>query len=505
MAKHPLKTLAWFMSFVYLSGCASFLGIDSQATIQQPDAVSPQQLKEASKPLDSKWWQVFHDDQLNWLLDQGTANSPTLKQADARVRRAIASAGETKAGDVPHVDANADMGYHKWPNDPHYGGGLFGEHTWDNTANLQFSYHLDLFDRQANRDRRARANIALSQASAQAARLQLEGNLLRSYIQLALDYQELDVERSRLEQQNHIVRLNQQRLDYGLGSQYDLQQSMALLPVTQRRISVLHEQIKLTKNQLVTLAGLPLSQTAKLKRPTLVLTDELHLPQALPIGLIGHRPDLVASRWQIVSSARGIDLAKADFYPNINLHAMLGQMMTLGGLDNFFEEKNRTYSVGPALSLPIFDGGARRSRLGIATADYDEAIEGYNATLQTALRQVSDELIRQDSIRQQSSLADQGVDRAMRVYTTAQEAFKRGLRDYLHVLDAQSRLFDQEIARATVQSQLMRAQVDLAIAMGGGITFEATPASIQLLPAKAAKAKLAAEKEAAKTTTAEQK
>ncbi|MFM2481838.1 efflux transporter outer membrane subunit [Celerinatantimonas sp. YJH-8] len=501
MAKNQFKTIAWLMSFILISGCASFQGINSKATIQKPDAVSPEQLKEASKPLDSKWWQVFQDNQLNWLLDQGTAHSPTLKQADARVRRALASAGEVKSGDRPHIDANADMGYHKWPEDSHYGGGLAGEHTWDNTANLQFSYHLDLFDRQANRNRQAHANIALSQASAQAARLQLEGNLLRSYIQLTLYYQELDVERARLEQQNHIVRLNQQRLDYGLGSQYDLQQSMALLPITQRRISVLHEQIKLTKNQLMTLAGLPLSQTAQLQRPSLVLTDELHLPQALPIALIGHRPDLVASRWQIVSSARGIDLAKADFYPNINLHAMLGQMMTLGGLSNFFEAKNRTYSVGPALSLPIFDGGARRARLGIATADYDEAIEGYNATLQTALRQVSDEMIRQQSIRQQSQLADLGVDRANQVYTTAQEAFKRGLRDYLHVLDAQSRLFDQEIARATVQSELMRSQVDLAIAMGGGITFESTPASLQLLPTQAAQAKQAAEKTAATTVT----
>ena len=202
----------------------------------------------------------------------------------------------------------------------------------------------------------------------------------------------------------------------------------------------------------------------------------------------------MASRWQIVSTARGIDLAKADFYPNINLQAMVGQMMTLGSLANWFYTSNRAYSIGPALSLPIFDGGARRARLGIATADYDDAIEGYNAALQNALREVSDQLIRQNSIQEQSVLADEGVDRANQVYETAMAAFRRGLRDYLHVLDAQSRLFDQQIARAEVRSRLMRAQVDLAIAMGGGVTFKLTPDARRLLPGRAAEEKLTAQK-----------
>ena len=483
-----------YLTGLYLTGCASFSGIHPEAKIQASDSGASAQNKPDIQWLDAKWWEVLDDEQLNRLIDQGTAKSPTLRQADARVRRAIARAHEIGSGNMPSVDANANMSYHRWPMDDHYGGGLFGEGTWDNTANLQFGYHMDFFGRQKNRDLRSQAGIAVSMASQRAATLQLEGNLLRSYIQLALDYRQLDVEHARLAQQQQIVQLNRQRLDSGLGSQYDLKQSQALLPVTRRRISALGAAIALTKNQLITLAGLSLDQTAKIKRPKLVLTDKIALPDALPVDLLGHRPDLVAGRWQIVSAARGIDLAKADFYPNINLQAMVGQMMTVGSLVNWFDKSNRAYSIGPALSLPIFDGGARRARLGIATADYDEAIEGYNAALQNALREVSDQLIRQESIREQSALADEGVDRANQVYETAKAAFRRGLRDYLHVLDAQSRLFDQQIARATVRSRLMRAQVDLAIAMGGGVTFQFTPDTRQLLPGQGPKDRLARQK-----------
>ena len=166
--------------------------------------------------------------------------------------------------------------------------------TWDNTANLQFSYHMDFFGRQKNQDLRSQAGIAFSMASQRAATLQLEGNLLRSYIQLALDYRQLDVEHARLAQQQQIVELNRQRLDSGLGSQYDLKQSQALLPVTRRRITALDADIALTKNQLITLAGLPLDQTAKIKRPTIVLTDKIALPDALPVIFWGTAPIL----WQ---------------------------------------------------------------------------------------------------------------------------------------------------------------------------------------------------------------
>lgn len=478
-----VPAIASTLLILLLNGCAS------------PDGIAPHaQLRESTTQLahdhpdsdavdvSANWWQAFNDDQLNTLLQQAFTNSPTLKEAAARIREAQAAAGNAHAQGAVHLNGEGGLNARGWPEDDYYGGPNPGKRTWDNSADLSLDYELDLFNRQSDRDRRASANIGLSHANAEAARLQLSGNIVRTYIELALQYQLRDVQLARLKQQHSIVKLTRQQFDLGLGSQYDLQQAQALVPVTRRQIRALDQQIALLKNQLITLAGLPIINAAKVKRPALKIATQLKLPQKLPLNLIGHRPDLVASRWHIVAQARSVDLARADFYPNINLTASLGQIMTAGGLDNLFTAANHHYEIGPAISLPILDGGARRANLGIESARYDQVVEQYNSTLLGALRQVSDELIRQQSAEDQARLADQSVALADRVYHTAAESFRRGLEDYLHVLDSQTRLFDQQMERERVHAQLLQSQASLAVALGGGINFQYQPGDDSLTP-----------------------
>lgn len=474
------------LSALLLLGCVSADGIAPQAQLQSPGKLAQPRPANGSAPLSQEWWQIYHDPQLNQLIEDAWQHSPTLKQAAARIRQAQATAGNTYSQGKLQADGNMATGVHRWPGDSHYGGGLFERTTWDNTAALGLRYRLDLFGRQQARDEQAEANVALSQADAQAAHLVLTENIVRSYIQLALNYQQREVQQARLQQQLEIVKLTQQKLTYGLGARYDLQQAQALLPVTRRQLRALDEAIDLNRNQLVTLAGLPLAHAATIKRPTMSLTDTFELPEAIPLALLAQRPDLVASRWQIVARARGVDLARADFYPNINLQAELGQMMTVGGPEQWLTAANRTYSAGPVLSLPILDGGRRRAQLGLAAAQYDEVVEQYNATLQQALREVSDQFISQRSAREQAQFADQAVAQAVVVYQTAEAAFQRGLQDYLHVLDAQTRLFDQQLARTTVHARLLQTQADLAVALGGGLRFTILPQDSQIKPLRVA-------------------
>ena len=482
-ARNPFAVAALTAAILILNGCATPGDVAPQSQLlnvsQQADTESSD--NSASAAVSAQWWYAFGDEQLNQLIATAEQSSPTLREAAARIRQARAAAGELYSKDKVHLGANASMNGKGWPNDEYYGGPYPGKRTWDNSAELSLSYELDFFGRAEDRHHRAAADIAYSQASAQAAKLNLSANIVRAYIQLALSYDLRDVQKARLQQQHEIVRLTQHQYNAGLGTRYDLQQAQAQLPVTRRMIRALDEQIALSKNQLVTLAAQPLSEAANIVRPHLQLASTLQLPEQLPLNLIGQRPDLVASRWMIASEASQVDLARADFYPNVNLLASVGQIMTAGSVGNWLHADNRTYSVGPALSLPILDGGARRSRLGIAAASYDEVVEQYNSTLLNAVRQVSDQLIRQQSAQEQAELADLAVTEANRVYHTAEDAFQRGLSDYLHVLDAQTRLLDQRIARQNIHAQLLTAQADLAVALGGGIEFN------QIAPTEALK------------------
>ncbi|MBW6061964.1 TolC family protein, partial [Pseudomonas aeruginosa] len=141
-----------------------------------------------------------------------------------------------------------------------------------------------------------------------------------------------------------------------------------------------------------------------------------------------------------VYKRQGVDVARADFYPNVDLMASVGFSAVGGGMLEFFRSAKYTYSAGPAVTLPIFDGGRLRSQLGEAAAGYDAAVEQYNQTLVDALKNISDQLIRLHSVDIQKDFAAQSVASAQKTYDIATLAYQRGLTDYLNVLNAQTRL-----------------------------------------------------------------
>ena len=140
-----------------------------------------------------------------------------------------------------------------------------------------------------------------------------------------------------------------------------------------------------------------------------------------------------------------------------------------GGALEFLTGKKLNYSVGPAISLPIFDGGRLRSELGEASAGYDIAVAKYNQTLVNALKSISDQLIRRESMDKQQTFAAESVATAQKTYDIAMIAYQRGLTDYLNVLNAQTLLFKQQQVQQQVQAARLSAHAELVTALGGGL------------------------------------
>ena len=315
-------------------------------------------------------------------------------------------AGVAESAESLQINADSTLKRHKWPSDQLYGpGALDSATTFDNAAALGFSFNLDLWGRESNASEQAVDMAHMSAAEARQAQLELQNNVIRAYIQLSLHYAQLDIVESTLHQQEQILDLAQKRLDGGIGTHFEVSQAQAPLPEIHRQIDAQEEEIALTRNQLAALAGKGPGEGARLKRPTLALATALKLPSSLPAELLGQRPDVVASRWEVAAQARGIDVAHAGFYPNVDLTASLGFIATGGGALEFLTSKKLTYSVGPAISLPIFDGGRLRSELGVASGGYDMAVAKYNQTLVTALKGISDQLIKRESMEKQQVFA----------------------------------------------------------------------------------------------------
>jgi NodT family efflux transporter outer membrane factor (OMF) lipoprotein len=325
----------------------------------------------------------------------------------------------------------------------------------------------------------------MSAAEGRQAQLELQNNVVRAYIQLSLHYANRDIVAATLAQQQQILDLANKRLDAGIGTHFDVSQAETPLPETHRQLDALDEEIALTRNQLAALAGKGPGEGATLQRPTLSLAAPLKLPSRLPAQLLGQRPDVVASRWQVAAQARGIDVAHAGFYPNVDLVGSLGYMATGGGVLEFLAGKKLNYTVGPAITLPIFDGGRLRAELGEASAGYDIAVAKYNQTLVNALKGISDQLIRRESMVKQSAFAAQSVASAQKTYDIAMIAYQRGLTDYLNVLNAQTLLFHQQQIEQQVQAARLSAHAELVTALGGGLgAGDDVPQDAKTLPRK---------------------
>ncbi|HWH89825.1 MAG TPA: efflux transporter outer membrane subunit [Pseudomonas sp.] len=467
----PLSVLAFTLA---LGGCISTQGIAPHGEALQvnslaTDAAIAEAARDAHWP-SAQWWKAFGDTQLDRWIDLAVQGSPSMAMAAARVRQAKAMAGVTEAAESLQINGESTLKRHNWPTDQFYGpGDLANTTTWDNNAALGFSYALDLWGRERNASERAVDLAHVSVAEARLAQLELQSNIVRAYIELSLHYAQRDIVAATLRQQEQILELAQKRLNGGIGTHFEVSQAQTPLPETHRQLDALDEEIALSRNQIAALAGKGPGAGAQLQRPTLSLDAPLKLPSALPADLLGQRPDVVASRWQVAAQARGIDVAHGGFYPNVDLVGSLGYMATGGGALEFLTGRKLNYNVGPAISLPIFDGGRLRSELGEASAGYDIAVAHYNQTLINALKNISDQLIRRESMDKQQAFASESVAAAQKTYDIAMIAYQRGLTDYLNVLNAQTLLFRQQQVQQQVQAARLSAHADLVAALGGGL------------------------------------
>jgi NodT family efflux transporter outer membrane factor (OMF) lipoprotein len=239
------------------------------------------------------------------------------------------------------------------------------------------------------------------------------------------------------------------------------------VPAARLDIVRLDETIALIQAELGALAGQGPDRGLALDRPALKETRASLLPTDVPAELIGRRPDIVAQRWRVEASGHDIDNARAQFYPNISLTGLVGlQSITFS---NFDVGGSRIGAFGPAISLPIFDGGRRISNLAGRDADYDVAVEQYNATVIDALRDVVSQLVSLRAVEQQRALGREALATSEQACQLALQRYRGGIGNYLQVLTAQLQLLATQRQQVDLDMRAIDSDIALARALGGGV------------------------------------
>lgn len=465
-----------------LSACANYAGISSDKQMAQPQAYATQQ----SIPTDhgrwptANWADQFGDAQLQALLVEALKGNPSVEQARARVAAAAAYSDTAKASTMPQVGATYSFTRQQYSGTalvpPPYGGSWQSE----NQGLLSASYDLDLWGKNRQALKASLSQLQASEADAEVVRLSLSSAMARAYNQLARLYALRDIAQQEITQREQIDRITAGRIATGLDTEVERKTAQANLATSRASLASLDGAILTTRYQLAALLGAGPDRGLTIARPTLGIGDEIRLPDNLPADLVSRRPDLVAARWRVDALTHDVKEAKAEFYPDINLSAAIG--LDAFGFGRFLTAASRTASAGPAIHLPIFDGGQLRAQLKGRYADFDYAVATYNQTLVTALSEVATQLAQIRSTDEQLGDAQAAQDAARGADQLALTQYKAGLANQLTVLNADTTALAADQQVANLKMSRRDQQIALAAALGGGYSESADSESADSNP-----------------------
>ena len=465
----PRPTVLSLLAATALSACASLPPATAGLVAKAPRAYASAQTFAGSSrdwPGDA-WWTAYRDTQLNSLMAEALAGSPTLAAVQARVGKAEAIASVAHARELPSVRGNAGVRDEKQSYNLGFPAQFVPQgYNAYSRATLDFSWELDFWGKNRAAVAAAVSDARAAQADAAEARLVLSTNVAAAYADLARLYAERDVTERSLSVLGETSRLVQSRVANGLDTLGEQRQAEAEPLQAKADLGAIDEQIALTRNRLAALAGAGPDRGLSLSRPSVTGLKPLGLPAELAANLVGRRPDVAAARWRAEAAASRIHEARAAFFPDINLAAFIGVQAL--HLDKVFASGSDIGSVGPAVSLPIFEGGRLRAGLKGAEADRDAAVASYDAAVTEAFRQVADVVVSSRAL--QSQLADSRAALAASedAYRIAKLRYQGGLSTYPAVLLAEQGVLKRRRTVADLDARALILDVQLVRALGGG-------------------------------------
>lgn len=473
----PRLRLSIVACMLALAGCAADRAIAPHETLPaQEDLAAKLKLAAAPVPVAADWWTAYQDPELERWIRLGLADSPTLREAAARAARAQAYFESARAAQLPTVGAAADVNNQRISQNGFFPPPLAGfvGNVWD--AGLSGSIDLDLFGRLAARTDAARISAQAQDVDTAQARVRLAGAIAHAYFELAHAQQAQRILTELAQDRQQTLDLVRRRVSAGFDTKVETR--LAEVPVPQIRADIerANEQIALARHALALLAGQG-PQAADAVEARVPEKNALDLPPALPLDLLARRADIAAARTRVLATLRSVDAARADFYPNVNLTALVG--FDAISLRHLFAIQSRTWQIEPAIHLPIFEGGLLRANLRAASADTDAAIDAYNAAVLQAAGEVADTLSSIASVRRQLELQREATQSAVAAFDLATVRYQAGLGNLLSVLSAQGSVLVQRRAEVDLTARLAALDVSLALALGGGYDGKAgTPAPV---------------------------
>ena len=478
----PLLKTETRMTVVALASLTLFSGCSFAPKYVTPVAETPAAFKElppqqfqdahvwkAAEPKDNmlrgKWWEMFHEPELNALEDQVVASNQTVAAALANFLAARAVVKQSRSQYFPTVTASPSVTRSRQsPLLAQSGSSPTPFTVTEYALPFDASWELDFWGRIRN-------TVKASSLEAQATFADLENVRLTMQAEVAADYFQvrvIDAQKQILDAAAVVdevsLRLTQVQHKAGLASGQDVAQAETQLDIARAQATDLGIPRAQLEHAIAMLLGKPSSLFSIATNPLAV--DPIAIPSGVPSQLLERRPDIAAAERRVAEANAQIGVARAAYFPTITLSGSAGYQST--SLGNLVSGPSLAWAVGSTLAQTLFDGGKRQAVTEQARAIYRGTVANYRQTVLIAFQEVEDNLSTLRILSQELQQQNGAVESSQHDLTIEGARYQSGLDSYLNVITAQTTLLNNQETAMNLRMRQMTANVQLIKALGGG-------------------------------------
>lgn len=414
------------------------------------------------------WWKVFDDALLNSLVDRAVKSNLDLNVAAARVREARAARRVAAADFWPSVEPTGSYARERLSRNAQTfaPAGVPLAHNLYQTG-FDSAWELDVFGGTRRNVESAEANLAAAEFGRRSVLVTLLGELALNYVEFRGSQRRLAIAADNIKSQQDAVDVTQAKFQGGVSSELDVTQAAALLATTQAAVPSLENALQAAEHHLAVLLAQPpgaLREELAPVRP--IPAGPPAIPVGLPSELLRRRPDVQQAERQLAAATALVGVATADLFPKFSLTGE-ASLETLNASD-WFSTGSRFWSFGPTVQWRLFDAGRIRANIRVQDARQDEALGAYEKASLTAFEDVENALVAYAKERVRREYLTQAVVADRRSLELADELYRKGLTDFLTVLDAQRSLYQVEDLLVQSEQAVSANVIALYKALGGG-------------------------------------
>ena len=419
-------------------------------------------------PVSDDWWRELGSPPLEDLVREALTYNHDLRATAARLEAALAQARIAGADQLPQADFgfNAQRQQQKFVGLPIPGAGnqVLTSRSTVYGASLNLSWELDLWGRIRNATAAALADVQASEQQLRAAQLSLVAQTIKAWLAAVEAHHQLALAQATAENHRTTAAQVRERYERGIRPPLDLRLALTSESSAAAVVALRNSRLQSAIRQLEILAGRYPAAALATTNDLPELTGEV--PAGLPSELLDRRPDLLAAERRLAATVARTREAKAALFPRIALTASGGR--TSAELEDLLSSQFNVWSIAANLAQPVFQGGRLRANVRLNEARARESLESYAATALQAFGEVETSLANEELLRARAAQLAEAATQSTAALALAEERYRSGLEDFVTVMEAQRRAFENESQLLAVRRELLANRIDLHLALGGG-------------------------------------